>query len=374
MPVLGVGLIGAGVVGGRRAEAIADDPGARLVAVADIDLRRAQQIASLWGGPHCKPVERWDDVVADGEVDVVIVSAVNQVAAPAAIAALGAGKHVLCEKPLGRNAEEAGRMVKAARAAGRYLKTGFTLRCHPAVQHAREIARSGKIGPLLYARCVYGHGGRPGYDQEWRADPESAGGGELLDQGVHVVDLFRCFFGNFHEVYGMLATHFWNLGSFAADGSSLRERAGLRLEDNAFAFLRSDGGQEAMLHTSWTQWKNRFEFEIFGQDGFLKISGLGGSYGTEYLTLGMRRPESGPPDEKTWEYPGPDLSWCREWQNFSTAIREGHPPEADGQEGLEAMRLIDAIYESAKTGRRVLLHRDIRPTLNNTAGASLPAD
>src|SRR5262249_19039349 len=133
----------------------------------------------------------WDRVVRDPEVEAVVVSTVNRSLHPITTAALGAGKHVLCEKPLGRNAVEARDMVGAARASGRVLKTGFNHRHHPAIGRARAAAHNGELGRLTFVRCVYGHGGRLGYDKEWRAVAELSGGGELLDQGVHVIDLCR---------------------------------------------------------------------------------------------------------------------------------------------------------------------------------------
>ena len=245
------------------------------------------------------------------EIDAVVVATFNQGLLPVTLHALENGKHVLCEKPLGRNAGEAEQMVRAAARHERILKTGFNHRHHPALSLAHNLAQAGKIGPLMSLRAAYGHGGRPGYDQEWRGNPELAGGGELLDQGVHIVDLCRWFLGEFVQVSGMLSTWFWQVAP---------------LEDNGFALLRTAGGQIATIHTSWTQWKNLFRMEIFGRDGYLVVQGLGGSYGPEQLTMGLRRPESGPPLEETWEFPGPDISWQAEWQEFTAAIREGRQP------------------------------------------------
>jgi predicted dehydrogenase len=292
-------------------------------------------------------------------VDVVIISAINSILAKVTIAALHAGKHVLCEKPLGISSEETWKMVNAARRTGCSLKTGFNLRYHPAIRRAKEILRSGGIGPVLFARCIYGHAGFTGREKYWRSDPSTAGGGGLLDQGMHVVDLFRWFIGDFNEVYGMVSSHYWDMGSFPKESQSAGPKGGMRLEDNAFVLLRTPQGKEAMFHASWTQWKRRFEFEVFGEDGYIRVDGLGGEYGVERLIWGTRRPESGTPDERCWEFPGPDLSWSDEWADFSSNIQDGLPPIDDGREGLEAMRVIDAIYESAMTGKRVHL----RPVL-----------
>jgi predicted dehydrogenase len=331
-----IGIVGCGLIGHRRALA-AQEAGDEVLLVADIVSEKAEKTAAAVGAVSTND---WQMVTAHPQIEAVVVATVNKALMSVTLAALGHGKQVLCEKPLGRNSREAKEMLDAATAAGLILKVGFNHRHHPAVWQAQDLARSGKIGPLMSIRAAYGHGGRPGYDQEWRGDPKLAGGGELLDQGVHIIDLCRWFMGNFVQVSGMLGTWFWKVAP---------------LEDNGFALLRTASGAVATLHTSWTQWKNLFRFEIFGRNGYLLIDGLGGSYGMERLTLGMRRPESGPPQEQTWEYPGPDKSWQAEWQEFKGAITQGCQPMGNAEDGYQAALVIDAIYESARTGRTVTL-------------------
>jgi len=365
-----IGVIGCGLIGKRRAQVAqaADDD---VVLVADIDVERAHTAAlAVQAGWTAD----WQEVVHHPQIEVVVVSTVNSSLLPLTVAALRAGKHVLCEKPLGRNAGEAQEMVEAARSNNRLLKVGFNHRHHPAVWRAHELAQADAIGPLLYIRAAYGHGGRPGYDQEWRGNPELAGGGELLDQGVHVIDLCRWFLGDLVEVVGFTPAYFWGRGTEGGRGKTgdgkgktedrRRKTEGGQsdiyppssaIEDNGFALLRTTQGQIATIHTSWTQWKNRFSFEVFGRDGYLLVEGLGGSYGTESLTLGRRRPESGPPLEEKWEYPGADASWQQEWQEFKTAIQEGRQPVGNGNDGYQAARVIDAIYASSRTGQVVRL-------------------
>lgn len=331
-----IGIVGCGLIGHRRA-LVAREAGDEVVLVADIVPERAEKTAAAVGAVW---TDDWQKVTAHPQIEAVVAATVNQALLPVTLAALAHGKQVLCEKPLGRNAREAKAMVDAAGSANRVLKVGFNHRHHPALWQAHEMAQSGKIGPLTSIRAAYGHGGRPGYDQEWRADADLAGGGELLDQGVHIIDLCRWFIGDFVQVSGMLGTWFWQVAP---------------LEDNAFGLLRTGSGAVATLHTSWTQWKNLFRFEIFGRDGYLLINGLGGSYGLERLTLGLRRPESGPPQEQTWEYPGPDISWQAEWQEFKEAVAQGRQPLGNGVDGYQAALVIDAIYESVRTGRTVTL-------------------
>lgn len=356
-----VGVVGCGLIGKRRADVVRRSPADQLAVVADVDRTRASALAADMG---CQAATDWQEVVARQDVEVVVVATPNKYLMPICVAALESGKHVLCEKPPGRNMAETRRMVGAARRAGRFLKIGFNHRHHPAIWQAHELCNQGAIGPLLFIRAVYGHGGRPGYDKEWRGNADLAGGGELLDQGIHIVDLCRWFMGDFVEAFGVTATCFWELGHFRvgddqqpAVDSGVPHDGKRQLEDNAFVTLRTTGGQVAQWHSSWTQWKNRFTFEIFGRDGYVCVDGLGGSYGVETLLVGRRRRESGPPIETKREFDGPDLSWQAEWDEFVSAIHEGREPMANGNDGLEAMRLIAAVYHSAHTGQPAYLDR-----------------
>ena len=324
-------VVGCGLIGNRRAR-VAAESGDTVVGVCDLDERAARATGDAVGASW---TTNFPELVARSDVDAVVVSTVNAALLPVATAALDAGKHVLCEKPLGRNAGEAAAILGAARRADRVLKTGFNHRHHPAIARAHELVGSGAVGELFSARIAYGHGGRPGYEREWRGDPELAGGGELLDQGVHAIDLCRWFLGAVVEVSGMVGTWGWGVTP---------------LEDNAFALLRMRDGGVASVHTSWTQWRNLFRFELFGRDGFITVEGLGGSYGVERLTVGRRRPESGPPDEETTTYDGPDVSWALEWREFRAAIEEGREPLGSGEDGYRAACVIDALYEAARTG------------------------
>ncbi len=335
---MGVSVVGCGLIGQRRAQVVHDSIHEQLVSVVDIDRDQANSVAQNFG---CVPYSEWQDAIDHTETDILIVATPNKFLAPVSIAALKAGKHVLCEKPPGRHASETRQMVDAAEENNRVLKVGFNHRYHPAIWKAHQLFDDGAIGRLMFIRAVYGHGGRPGYDKEWRGSADLSGGGEMLDQGVHIVDLCRWFLGEFSEVYAASSTYFWQLGDFPN---------GKQLEDNAFAILKTSTGQVAQLHTSWTQWKNRFSFEIFGEDGFLRIEGLGGSYGTESLTYGRRRPESGPPILEEFEFSGKDMSWVDEWTDFMSAIRNQTQPLSNGEDGLNTMKVIAAFYQSAHSG------------------------
>lgn len=325
-----VAIVGCGLIGTRRAQ-IAIAAADQVRYVFDVSKERAEALASATGAAAVD----WPEVLAS-DVDAIVVATPNKFLQPTVVAALEAGKHVLCEKPLGRNATEAETMVEAAKAADRVLKTGLNHRHKQAIQAAHGLLAEGAIGRPFAIRAAYGHGGRAGYDKEWRGDPELAGGGELLDQGVHVVDLCRWFLGDFTEAIGVLGTWFWEVEP---------------LEDNAFALLRTADGRVASFHTSWTQWRNLFRFEVLGDEGHLIVEGLGGSYGPERLTRGRRREEGGVPEEEVTTFPDEDLSWAREWQEFTEATSSGRQPIGSGADGLAGARIIEAIYESARTGR-----------------------
>ncbi len=326
-----VGIIGCGLIGTRRAK-VAIESGDDVVVVADLSAERAAAVAaenrSAW-------TTSWRKVASRDDLDVVVVSTSNDLLAEASIAALEAGKHVLCEKPLGRNAAEAAAIVRAAEQSGKLLKVGFNHRHHPAIAAAHSKVEEGAIGGVFAIRALYGHGGRAGYEREWRADPARSGGGELLDQGVHIVDLSRWFIGEIAQAQGFVGTFHWPIQP---------------VEDNAFALLRSVDGGVVSFHSSWTQWKNAFRFEVMGSGGYLRIDGLGGSYGPERLTYARRNEDSSPPDETVESFEGPDRSWHLEWAEFSAAIAANRQPLGNGIDGLAAARILDAVYASAASG------------------------
>ena len=323
-----VAIVGCGQIGQKRAKSLGES---RLVAVADADTTRAGRLAAQF--PGCHASGDWESVIGRKDVDIVIVSTTNNMLARITRAAVEQDKHVLVEKPAARNPAELRPLVKVAREAGVVVKVGFNHRFHPALAKARTILAAGELGPLLYIRARYGHGGRLGYDREWRADPAIAGGGELLDQGVHLIDLTRWFAGEVIEVRSYIGTFYWDMP----------------VEDNGFLFLKMDQGNVAWLHASCTEWKNLFSFEIFGRTGKLQIDGLGGSYGVERLSFFRMLPEMGPPETTIWEYPGEDLSWRREFAHFLGCIQQGIRPDGTLEDALAALEVVQRAYEQART-------------------------
>lgn len=322
-------IIGCGLIGKKRAAALAKVPGASLVAVCDLDAKRAQDLAALYPGTEAltDPAALW----GRADVDAVIIATLNGALAPLSRAAAQAGKHVLVEKPGALNAAELREVQTAAALTGAKVRIGYNHRFHPALQKAREIFESGALGPMMFLRARYGHGGRKGYDREWRADPKLSGGGELIDQGVHLIDLAGWFLGDFTTVEGHCTTSFWDM----------------KVDDNAFLSLRTPAGQTAWLHASCTEWKNLFSLEIYGRVGKIAIDGLGGSYGTEKLVYYKMLPEMGPPPSFPEEYPAGDSSWALETEAFLADIRLNREPNPGLREGIRTLEIVETIYRSS---------------------------
>ena len=322
--MLSVGIIGAGLIGQKRAQNLA---GAKLVAVTD----RLRERAIALAGPAKAEVEgSWETLVRRPDLDVILVCTPHDLLTPCAIAALESGKHVLVEKPAGRSPEELRRLLEASSRAKTVLKVGFNHRFHPGFQRARDLIKTGGIGPLMYIRARYGHGGRLGYEKEWRADPRVSGGGELLDQGVHLIDLCRWLGGEWNLAWGKSETFFWPMA----------------VEDNGFLILESpDRSRTAFLHASCTEWKNLFDFEIFGKTGKLQVWGLGRSYGKEELRYYRMKPEMGPPDLTTSTFPDEDSSWAAEFEAFVKEITGQKTDMATAEDALRAVEIVSKTYQ-----------------------------
>lgn len=333
---LGVGIVGCGLIGTRRAAAAAQDARTQVRLAVDTDAPAARELASRHGAAASADAR---EACSRDDIAIVVVATPNAYQREIACAALAAGKHVLVEKPMGATLEDARAIADAAAHAGMVLKAGFNHRYHGALMKTRELFASGAFGSLVNIRARYGHGGRPGYEREWRADARYSGGGELTDQGSHLIDLASWFGGAPREAFAYMQTAVWPIAP---------------LEDNAFGLLRFEGNVVASLHASWTQWKNLFSFEIFGTEGALSIEGLGGSYGPEKLSLARRNPEGGAPSMQEFSFPE-DHSWQLEWEEFLGAILDGKPYWGTPTEGLMVMQTISALYESARSGMPVKL-------------------
>ncbi len=328
----GVAIVGCGLIGAKRAAVLG--PKGRLVVCADLDLARARQLAAQHGA---LAVDDWRQVLALAEVDMVIVATRHDALSDITQAAIAAGKHVLVEKPAARSVLELESVLAAVKDTQVKVRVGFNHRYHRAMRKARELVDCGAIGELMFIRARYGHGGRPGYEKEWRADPSLSGGGELIDQGPHLIDLSRYFLGDFTRVSGFAHTFFWDMS----------------VDDNAFMLLRTDSDRTAFLHASCTEWKNLFSMEIYGRLGKLDLSGLGGSYGVERITWYRMLAQMGPPETTAWEYPMQDDSWAVEMREFYEDIHTGREPAASLRDAQACLSIIESIYRESG--------RDYRP-------------
>ena len=321
--LIGFGIIGCGLIGRKRLDSL---PPGSVRGVCDLDPSRAEALARVAG---CPAFTEPSALLAHPGIEAVIVATLNASLSPLATQAAAAGKHVLVEKPAARTPAELDHLAAAAAAAGVLVRVGYNHRYHPAFLQARALVDAGELGPLLFIRARYGHGGRVGYDREWRADPALSGGGELIDQGVHLIDLAGWFLGDFPVVTGHTTTSFWDMP----------------VDDNAFLSLRTAAGQTAWLHASCTEWKNLFSFEIYGRRGKLHVEGLGGSYGVERLSWYRMLPEMGPPETSIWEYPRGDNSWRLEMADFCADIRAGRRPVPGLKEARATLAIVQEIYE-----------------------------
>ena len=321
-----VGIIGCGLIGQKRAKNL---PGASLVACADQDLSKAETLAKQF--LSCKAIQNWQDLISIAEIDIVIIATPHHLLAEMGLMAIQAGKHVLIEKPAARFSHELLPLLEAESKTNVCVRIGFNHRYHRAFQKAKEIVSEGALGDLMFIRARYGHGGRVGYDKEWRANPQLSGGGELIDQGVHLIDLSRWFLGDFEYIDGFAHTYFWNMP----------------VDDNGFVILKTAQKQTAFLHASCTEWKNTFSFEIYGKRGKLEIQGLGGSYGVERLIFYKMLPEMGPPPTQIWEYPMADNSWEVEFLEFLEDIKFSKRPGANLTDAKAALEIVNKIYKAS---------------------------
>lgn len=329
MSDLRVAIIGCGLIGTKRAAALrADD---RLLACHDVDGDAGERLAGQFGCKFCVTLEE----LLGLSPDVVVVATTHDQLARVAQLALQTGTHVLIEKPAGISAAQVDGLIESASASGRLVKVGFNHRFHPGLARAAVEVHSGAHGELMHVRARYGHGGRIGYDSEWRAIPERSGGGELIDQGMHLLDLTHSLAGPLPLHSSLLRTHFWDTP----------------VEDNAGLILgRAQSRTEpwAMLQVSWTEWKNLFCLEIYCRSAKLQVDGLVGSYGPQRLTIYRMRPELGPPEVEEIAYPDEDRSWELEWANFAQAIEAGDERLLNGDlsDARYAWEQIEAAYAS----------------------------
>ncbi len=325
-----VAIVGCGLIGAKRAAALAPDD--QLLACYDVNEQAARSLGEQHRAIACSTLEE----LFATDPEVVVVATVHDQLAGLAEQALRAGAHVLVEKPAGVSTAQIDRLIECQRASRRLVKVGFNHRFHPGIARAAEEVHSGAHGDLMHLRARYGHGGRAGYDREWRAEPARSGGGELIDQGMHLLDLTHWLAGPLALHSALLRTHFWDTP----------------VEDNAALILGeadSRDGPWAMLHVSWTEWKNLFSLEIYCRTAKIQVDGLVRSYGPQQLRIYRMSPELGPPEVEEVAYSAEDRSWEREWMSFTDAI-EAHDERllnGDLRDARYAWQQVEAAYASS---------------------------
>jgi predicted dehydrogenase len=335
-PPLRAGIVGYGYMGEIRRRNIDEHPDLTLVGIAD------PRGAS--GVPAGVPVYDSHVALVDAGVDALFVCTPNHVTPEAIVYAVTRGCHVFSEKPPGRTLADVERIVDAERRhPGIKIVFGFNHRYHPGITDAKAIVDGGALGRVLTLRGVYGKSGGDGFERSWRNNPAEGGGGILLDQGIHMLDLFRLFCGEFDDVIGLMGSNYWDIP----------------VEDNVMVLLRNRDGQIAQLHSSATSWKHTFRLEIGLEKGYLIVSGLlskTGSYGRETLAVG-RRPARGeavalgnPREELT--YYDTDPSWIVQVEHFVDCILHDTPVrESTADDALRVMEIIDRIYRAPSNAR-----------------------
>ena len=316
------GIVGYGEMGTIRADIIESHP--------ELD----------WG-QICDPGdEEWDlepdyKKILEDKPDIVFVCTPPDVTCDIIADAMDAGCHVFAEKPPGRNLQDLEKVTRAVkRNPDCKLQFGFNHRYHPSIVLAKEIADSEDFGDLLSVRGIYGKSGGPGYEDSWRNKKEVAGGGILLDQGIHMLDIMLWLCGEFKEVYSITGTQFWQT----------------EVEDNAYALMKSHSGIVATLHSSATQWRHIFQLKLDLMYGYILVKGIltnSGTYGPEKIVIARKSYKEGeignpPEDIQSWDE---DMSFTREVNSFITSIKEDNPiVNGDLQDALDVMKLIERIY------------------------------
>lgn len=323
-----IGIIGYGVIGKRRRNFIDAHPALEIVAISDT--RFKSNVKEIDG------VKAYQDhrQLLKEDIDAIFVSVPNSIAPEITIAGIEKGIHVFCEKPPGRSVEDIEAVITVEKAnPGIVLKYGFNHRYHDSIQEALRVIQSGELGEIINMEGVYGKSRivDPKIDA-WRSERKHAGGGILLDQGIHMLDLIRLFCGEFRDVKSFISDDFWQHD----------------VEENAFAIMKDDRGRIASIHSSGTLWEHSFFLHIYLTKGYLKLSGLltsSKSYGEEILTIGLRNDlDHGVLESKTIKYIE-DNSWKREIDEFADAIIKHIPIKfGTSADALDTMKLVYRIY------------------------------
>jgi len=334
---MNVSIIGTGLQFTRRAPIIINSKEDKLISISGNDTLKAKYYSNMY---DCDYDKKWQDTIKRKDIDAVVITTPPDLHSKIAIAAIKENKHVLCEKPLSRTILESKNMHETAKKFKKILKCGFNHRHHPAMLKAKELILKNKIGKLMFGRGIYGICGRPDYKNEWRANPKIAAGGQFIEQGSHLIDLFRWYFGDVEFVSAMTSIDYFKDQS---------------MDDGGFALLKFKNGSTASMHTSLAQWINTFCLEIYGTNGYIKIDGLGGGYGDHKLFFGQKD-FNAPFAKNITYYRGSDKSWLNEWLEFKKSIKMNIEPMGSSYDGLQVMKIAKACYSSSNKKKFIKLN------------------
>lgn len=330
---MNVGIIGFGKMGRLRFSKIRKGGKGRVVGITE-----PGECVFLPEGVAAHP--HAEALIADPAIEAVFICTPNHLNRPLTLQALRAGKHVFCEKPPALNAGEMEEIIRAEEQSGKKLMYGFNHRHHESMRRMKKLVESGEYGRVMWMRGRYGKSVDKNFYTDWRAKKESAGGGILIDQGIHMLDLFLMLADDFDEVQAHVSNLYWNL----------------EVEDNVFAILSNRNGVVASLHSTMTQWRHLFSLEVFLEKGYIVLNGLltpSGTYGEEVMTIARNRttaPAATWSDEEHIRF-NVDRSWARETDHFFEVIEKGLAVEAGSSgQALKLMRLVDKIYQCGSKG------------------------
>ena len=326
--MINIGIIGYGKMGKIREKTVRETGRAEVRSVYEPTKIECSNKLPIVGSS--------ETIIADPFINAVFICTPNYLNKQLTISALLAGKHVFCEKPPGINSQETLKMIEAEKKnPGLKLMFGFNHRHHDSLRCAKKIIDSGKFGKVLWMRGRYGKSVNSDFANDWRSKRKYAGGGIFLDQGIHLLDLFLMMCGDFQEVKSFVSNLYWKSD----------------IEDNVFLILRNKEGQVASLHSTMTQWRHLFSFEIFLEKGHIVINGLlttSGSYGQEQLTV-ARNFAKGPAvswnkeEKRTYNI---NTSWENEIKVFLKCIKNNlDVPVGNSKDAYKLMKLVDKVYD-----------------------------
>jgi len=319
-------------MGKRRSEAVAQNPYSKLLCVVDNDAIQAKSLAKEL---NCEFYTSYDKVIKRKDIDALVVSIPNKYHAEVSIKGMKQGKHVFCEKPMTIASEEAKVMVKTALKEGVFLKAGSNVRFFTNIKKAKEIIDRGILGKILFARGWIGHQGWNLQPNSWFTDPELIGGGTMLDNGCHLIDIIRWFIGEIKECFGYRIT--------------LLHKLPYALEDNAVGILIGLNGEPALIQSSWTEWNGYLYLEFYGENSALYIN----NRGNEAKTILKTRNNN----IQVFDYSKePKNSFQKEIDDFISSIIARKQPLPSGYDGMRAVQIINGLYQSAQQGRKVSVY------------------